>query len=83
MESGQSLNYELDSILDYLCYMCLAGIEVASWSLTEEVTGSNNLFKKYFLSLNSSTSVKTFGENPIGPSHNTHHTDGAFSTKVF
>ena len=28
-----------------LCYLCLAGPMVASWSLTKDVAGSNKLFK--------------------------------------
>ena len=30
---------------DPLCYQCLAGAVIASWSLTQEVACSNNLFK--------------------------------------
>ena len=48
--------------------MCLAGAVVASWSLTQEVTGSSPLKDKYFLSLNSLNSVKTFRKNIIAGS---------------
>ena len=37
---------------DPISYMCLAGATVASWSLTQEVTGSSP-FNDNFLSLNS------------------------------
>ena len=30
---------------DLVSNMCLDGVVVASWSLTQEVAGSNNLFK--------------------------------------
>ena len=30
---------------DPICYLCLAGTMVASWSLTHEVAVSNNLFQ--------------------------------------
>ena len=34
---------------DPLCYLCLAGAVVASWSLTQEIADSNNLFNiKHF-----------------------------------
>ena len=58
---------------DSFCYLCLVGIMVASWSLTHEVAGSNNLFNiKYFLSLNL---VKTFRGNSsnIGTMFCQHH----------
>ena len=46
---------------DLASHNCLAVTVVAQWFLTQEVAGSNNLFKiKYCLSLNS---VKTFREN--------------------
>ena len=51
---------------DPLCYLCLAGTVVASWSLTQKVAGLNNLFNKlYFLSLSLLNSVKTFRKNSI------------------
>ena len=46
---------------DPLCYLCLAGLMVTPWSLTQNVAGSNNPFN-YILSLNS---AKTFRENSI------------------
>ena len=43
--------------------MCLAGVVVVSYSLTQEVAGSSPFNDKYFLSLNLENSVKTFREN--------------------
>ena len=34
---------------DPLCYLCLAGAVVASWSLTQEVAGSSNLFQNIII----------------------------------
>ena len=45
---------------DPLCCMCHAVNMVASWSLTQEVAGTNNLLKYNFMSMNS---VKIFREN--------------------
>ena len=39
-ESITSLKHELESI-NSVSHMCLAGSVVASWSLTQEVAGSN------------------------------------------
>ena len=51
---------------DPLCYLCLTDAVVTSFSLSQEVTGSNNLFEiYYFLSLNSANAVKTLRKNPI------------------
>ena len=52
---------------DPLCYLCLADAVVASWSLTQEVAGSNNLFKMtiLFVAELNVNSVKTFRENSI------------------
>ena len=45
-------------------HMCLAGTVVASWLLTQEVTGSSPLlWWQLFVSLNSANSGKTFMEN--------------------
>ena len=41
-----SMNW--DKFKDPLCYLCLAGTVVASWSLTQEVGGSNNIFVTEF-----------------------------------
>ena len=50
------------------CYLCLAVTVVASWSLTQEVAGSNTLFKMIILlSLNSLNLAKTFRENSHTP----------------
>ena len=57
-ESCKSLKYERVQFKDPLCYLCLAGTVVASWSLTQEVASWN-----IFLSLNSVNSVKTFWDN--------------------
>ena len=43
--------------------MCLAGVVVVSYSLTQEVAGSSPFNEKYVLSLNFENSVKTFREN--------------------
>ena len=44
--------------------MCLAGTVVASWSLTQEMAGSSPLtVMTHFNPLNSTNSMKTFGEN--------------------
>ena len=32
---------------DALCYLCLAGSMVTSWSLTQDVGGSNNPYKNF------------------------------------
>ena len=34
---------------DPLCYLCFAGAVVASWSLTQEVAGSNNLLQNIII----------------------------------
>ena len=34
---------------DPLCYLCLADAVVVYWSLTQEMAGSNNLFKMTIL----------------------------------
>ena len=47
---------------DPLCYLCLSGTVVVSWSLTQEVAGSTPFNDKYFLLLNS---VKTFRKKPL------------------
>ena len=45
---------------DPLCYLCLAGSMVTSWSLSQEVANSNSSFNyKYFFA----HSVKLFREN--------------------
>ena len=42
-----SINH--DQFKDPVCYLCLAGAVVASWSLTQEVAGSKNPFdENYF-----------------------------------
>ena len=41
-----SINY--DQLKDPVCYLCLTGAEVASWSLTQEVAGSNPFDENYF-----------------------------------
>ena len=46
---------------DPVSHMCLVGTVVASWSLTQEVAGSNPFNDKYF----SVNSVKTFRKNSI------------------
>ena len=48
---------------DPVSHMCFAGTVVASWPLTQEVTGSSPFNDKYFLPLNSRNSVKTFKKN--------------------
>ena len=45
--------------------MCLAGVVVASWSLTQELVGSSPFNDKISLSLDLLNSVKTFRENSI------------------
>ena len=45
--------------------MCFAGAVVASWSLTQEVAGSNPFTVYKFFWLNSANSVKTFRKNSI------------------
>ena len=65
-KSDKSLKHELGSIerscLSHVSCWCL----VASWSLIQEMAGSNILFKFIiFLPLNSATSMKTFRENSI------------------
>ena len=45
-ESDKSLEHERAQLKDPVCYRCLAGTVVASWSLTQKVAGLNNLFKK-------------------------------------
>ena len=40
-ESYKSLKHDLGSFKDPVCYMCLIGAVIASWSLTQEVTGSS------------------------------------------
>ena len=42
-ESDKSLKHELESVNDPVFHMCLAGPVVASWSLIQEVAGSNPL----------------------------------------
>ena len=53
------LKHELQSIQDPFCYICVTGAEVTSWSLVQEVAGSNNPFNYKYVLLNS---VKTFGK---------------------
>ena len=38
-ESDKSLKHELGAIKDPVSHMCLAGTVVASWSVTQDVTG--------------------------------------------
>ena len=45
---------------DPISHMCLVGAVVASWSLTQELTGSSPFNDKYSLN-----SVKTFRKNSI------------------
>ena len=42
-ESDKCINWA--QFKDPLCCVCLAGALVAPWALTQEVAGSNNLFK--------------------------------------
>ena len=69
LNSGNLINHwsiNWAQFKDPPCYPYFVGTAVASWSLTQEVAGSNSLFKNIiFLSLNSLNSVKTFGENSI------------------
>ena len=53
----QSMNW--DQFKDPLCYPCLVGYVVISWSLTQEVVGSNNLFHKKFITEFSGTIKRT------------------------
>ena len=46
-------------------HMCLAGTEVAFWSLTQKVEGSRPFNDYYFLYLNSPNSAKIFRKTPI------------------
>ena len=50
---------------DPVFHLCLVGTVVACWPLTEELAGSSPFNDKYFLSLNSANSVKTFRKNSI------------------
>ena len=50
---------------DPVSHTCLAGVVVASWSLTQELVGSSPFNDKISLSLDLLNSVKTFRENPI------------------
>ena len=59
-ESEKSLEHELGSIYDPLCYLCLAGILV---SYTGGSRFKYSFLKIIFLSLNSPNSVKSFREN--------------------
>ena len=43
---------------DLVSHVCLAGTVIASWFLTQEVTGSSLFNDKYFLSLNLANSLK-------------------------
>ena len=56
-----SINYV--QLKDPVSHLCLVGTEVASKSLILETAGSNSFNDKYFLSLNSGNSVKTFSKN--------------------
>ena len=47
--------------------MCLTGVVVASWSLTQEVAGLIPFNDNYFLSLNLLNSVKSFRKHSIHP----------------
>ena len=61
---------------DPLCYLHLAGTVVESWSLTQEVAGSNNFFKKYTIFLSQLSWYSSIGRvcvyGMIGPSYQPH-----------
>ena len=42
-------NMNWDQFKDPVSYLCLAGWVVTSYSLTQEIAGSSNLFDKYFV----------------------------------
>ena len=48
---------------DPVFHMCLAGTVATSWILTQEASGLSSFNDKYFLSLNSLNSLKTFRKN--------------------
>ena len=50
----------LGQFKDAISHLCLAGAAVVSRSLTQEVAGPNLSIDKYFQSLNSANSAKTF-----------------------
>ena len=50
---------------DPVSFMCFAGAVVAFCSLTQEVTSLSPVNEKYFLLLNSLTSVKHLGKTPL------------------
>ena len=54
-----------DQFKDPISHLCLAGSVVASWSLRQEVAGSNPFHDKYFWSLNLLNPVKIVKENSI------------------
>ena len=70
--SGNLINHwntNWSQFKDPMYHLCLTGAVIASRSVTLETTGLNCFNGKYFLSLTSMNSVKTFKEN----SYNTPH----------
>ena len=63
----KSLKHELGPIKEPVSHVCLVDTVVAPWSLTPEAAGSNSFDDKYFQSLNSANSMKTFRENSNRP----------------
>ena len=57
-EFEKSLKHELDQFKGPFCCQCLGGCVVTSWSLAQQVVGSNNFFCKQF--------VAKFSENIWG-----------------
>ena len=66
-ESNKSLKHELVQFRYPLGYLCLAGAVVASWSLTQEVAGSSNLFQDIIIFVTSSSSGSRGGRGGHGP----------------
>ena len=65
VNSGNLINHWAQ-FKDSFCYLCLVCASAASWSLTQEVAGSNNLLKiQYFLSLNSAIQGKHLGKTQL------------------
>ena len=52
---------------DSVFHMCLAGVVVASWALTQEVAGTNPFNDKYLLSFNLLNLMKAFRKNSNVP----------------